>query len=123
MLHCEAPALEEVPAAQSKHCPLTASPPVDGLEPGARDEYDATNPSDVTDPSDVKRTIMYPVDDDTGLGSDEPLKGLPESSVLEEQDAEEHEYTRTKSLPDSVLKDVNESVTVLPGVDMMTEQS
>ena len=96
LLHCEEPAAEDVFTGQSKHWPNTAaSPPADGAGLGVRDEYEATNPSYLFDPSDVKRTIMYPVDDDKGLGSDEPLKGLPGSSVLEEQDDDKHEYTRT----------------------------
>ena len=47
------------------------------------------------DPSDVNRTFMYPVGDDTGLGKLEPLKGLPASSVVDEHDDDEHEYTCT----------------------------
>ncbi len=68
---------------------------------------------------DVNRTRMYPVDDVTGPGTVEPLKGLPGSSVVEEHDDDEHEYTRTRSLPDSVLKLVKLSVRGMPGEDVM----
>jgi hypothetical protein len=45
--------------------------------------YEATNPEYVIDPSVVNVTYMYPVGDTTGLGTVEPLKGLPGSSVWE----------------------------------------
>ncbi len=38
---------------------------------------------------------------------------------MEEHDDEMHEYTRTGSLPDSVLKLVKVSVRVVPGEDDM----
>ena len=69
------------------------------------------------DPSDVKRTRMYPVEDTTGPGTVEPLKGLPGNSVIEEHDDDVHAYTRTVSLPDSVLKLVK--VSVVPEEDDM----
>ncbi len=72
------------------------------------------------DPSVVNRTHMYPVDDVTGPGTVEPLNGLPGSSVIDEQDDDEHEYTLTRSLPDSVRKLVNVRVSALSGVDMVT---
>ena len=61
----------------------------------AEDEYDATNPEYVYDELDVNLTYMYPVEADTGPGTVEPLKGLPGSSVMDEHDDDEHEYTRT----------------------------
>ncbi len=82
--------------------------------------YAATKPEYVDDPSVVNRTRMYPADDVTGPGTVEPLNGLPGSSVINEQDDDAHEYTLTRSLPDSVRKLVNVSVSAVPGVDMVT---
>ncbi len=57
--------------------------------------YQATKPEYVFEDPDVNRTLMYPVDDVTGPGKVEPLNGLPGSSVIDEQDDDAHEYTRT----------------------------
>ncbi len=117
-VHDVAPALEINPG-QSRHRP--APTPLVYLV-----VYEATKPEDVDNPSDVNRTLMCPVDDVTGPGTVEPLNGLPGSSVkvVDEHDDDEHEYTLTRSLPDSVLKLVNESISAVPEEDdIVTEQS
>ncbi len=83
-------------------------------------EYVASNPDPLPDPSDMKTTFMYPVDVDTGSGKVEPLYGLVGNSVAAVQADVAHEYTLTLLQHCSVLKLVNESVTVFPGDEMMT---